>query len=49
MQRVEDVSKIWSHQSDKLLLTLSADLSEVINQVWEDARSTIEPFMKEIR
>jgi len=49
VQRIEDMSKIWNHQTDKLLLTLSADASEVVQQVWEDARTTIGPFIKEIR
>jgi len=49
MKRMEDLRQIWNHQTDKLLFTLSTDSSEIYNQVWENAKTTIEPFMEEIR
>ncbi|CAG7726200.1 unnamed protein product [Allacma fusca] len=47
-KKSDEVRNAWSQQSDKLLLALSSQASEVTQQIWEDAKTTIGPFIQEM-
>lgn len=46
---MERLQLIWNQQSNKLVHTASTDASQVVEQIWEDAETSIGPFIQEMR